>query len=1060
MSLSTSLRGSFLLLLFLGSWVVAEATKVAVYDADLSGAESKGALSHGAKGIIQALAADTGIAPDAVPDISLERLRRYDVVVIPCMDVRTFVGTPEGRAYYRHYRSSLPTFVEAGGGVLVLSRSLGFNYPWPVTECAFPEVAEAVGETLAYLHGKPETLKPLAPHPVSEGIEVVSLPYCLSFGDAVVSLRIGGQGKVVLADSHGFPVGAVGKYGHGKVVALGLPLGVTFKGKSYEEGIPTEGQQKLLLNAVAWLKGSKPADVEPLVGSAERLIAELSVEAERHFRAVHERLKRLRAAESINDAEPARLEEASQALSDLQKRWKVLRGRHARGKGSPSWEGACRLNHGLRTFAIDLREQSLKVQAALVKTQNAVSARTAAEAERSIPNFLSGYSVQYFGGDWRSIFEKMRGAQMNVVLHHYGHERNWPPAAAKELFPLAQVFGLKWITMRTLGPTANVAREVSTFRKYPSYSTFMVDEPAYTPSGMLYTDKHQALIPGKVGQFRAYVRERVPPEVFPRLDVDAFASGIPPHAGKLDRDFHDEHRVLWSVMGDYMRDQMHDYLTAARRLTKKDGSGVRFAVDITPGWRDLWGPGGSYYSIPAVCDFVLTDIYSDGGYGDRFLLDLLRSRGKKTVLINGWRNTSPISYRRSCLAGLMHAEGVMGFTLAAFYPKRSGWSAGRPHWCPLGWEVACEISGMAAKLEDYLVPSSSVAQVALAYSEKTQWNHYYASWGRRSRYPNYQQALYTRLVRSHVPVDCIFAEALPEPGTLDPYKALILADAECMTAREAEAVRKWVKDGGVLVATAESSRYDGLDQPLADYALGDVFGVRFKEPFVKGRRVRLSQLEQIKTKAIEVTTAHPVLSSLAEGDRIAYQGKAYGGLYNNDIVSAAPDRKVLAKWTDDDSPAVVVGNYGKGACVFTSASWLAYCPDGGWFFTDAISWALARAGAKQAVVVEECPASVEVYLRLQQEERRIVVHLMEHGECLMLDKSKVNYRTGYYAIKETPTQGVKLRARVPEGWGTRQIKAFCPITGEQLVSQVSEGYVSIAAPDFVMYTMIVVQADP
>jgi hypothetical protein len=59
----------------------------------------------------------------------------------------------------------------------------------------------------------------------------------------------------------------------------------------------------------------------------------------------------------------------------------------------------------------------------------------------------------------------------------------------------------------------------------------------------------------------------------------------------------------------------------------------------------------------------------------------------------------------------------------------------------------------------------------------------------------------------------------------DRLGALILCHARFLADREADRIREFVRDGGTLVATGDSSLYDERGERRADFALADVFGV-------------------------------------------------------------------------------------------------------------------------------------------------------------------------------------------------------------------------------------------
>ncbi|MEI6913928.1 MAG: beta-galactosidase trimerization domain-containing protein, partial [Armatimonadota bacterium] len=63
---------------------------------------------------------------------------------------------------------------------------------------------------------------------------------------------------------------------------------------------------------------------------------------------------------------------------------------------------------------------------------------------------------------------------------------------------------------------------------------------------------------------------------------------------------------------------------------------------------------------------------------------------------------------------------------------------------------------------------------------------------------------------------------------LSRYKVLILANTACLSDEQSEAVRQFVKKGGGLVATVDSSLFNEMGDPRKDFALSDVLGVHYK----------------------------------------------------------------------------------------------------------------------------------------------------------------------------------------------------------------------------------------
>ena len=69
------------------------------------------------------------------------------------------------------------------------------------------------------------------------------------------------------------------------------------------------------------------------------------------------------------------------------------------------------------------------------------------------------------------------------------------------------------------------------------------------------------------------------------------------------------------------------------------------------------------------------------------------------------------------------------------------------------------------------------------------------------------------------------------------YRVLVLANAAALSAAQVNAVREYVRGGGGLVATAETSLCDELGRPRGDFALAEVLGASYRvghEPRSRG----------------------------------------------------------------------------------------------------------------------------------------------------------------------------------------------------------------------------------
>jgi hypothetical protein len=85
---------------------------------------------------------------------------------------------------------------------------------------------------------------------------------------------------------------------------------------------------------------------------------------------------------------------------------------------------------------------------------------------------------------------------------------------------------------------------------------------------------------------------------------------------------------------------------------------------------------------------------------------------------------------------------------------------------------------------------------------------------------------YELLNRAHLPLDLVLDEHL-EPEKLGQYSVLFLSNSACLSDAHCEAIRGFVEQGGILIATHQTSLLDGWGQNRGQFALADVLGVEY-----------------------------------------------------------------------------------------------------------------------------------------------------------------------------------------------------------------------------------------
>src|SRR5204862_4970959 len=127
----------------------------------------------------------------------------------------------------------------------------------------------------------------------------------------------------------------------------------------------------------------------------------------------------------------------------------------------------------------------------------------------------------------------------------------------------------------------------------------------------------------------------------------------------------------------------------------------------------------------------------------------------------------------------------------------------------------------------WLTHKSPEPWAALVMSDNTR-NFYGRSAGQvEERYLASVFGVFRAAVEEHLPVTVINDWNL-NAADLARYKVLILPNTACLDDAQAAAVEQYVRGGGGLVASLDTSLFDEYGNPRKDFALGSVLGVEYR----------------------------------------------------------------------------------------------------------------------------------------------------------------------------------------------------------------------------------------
>jgi len=231
------------------------------------------------------------------------------------------------------------------------------------------------------------------------------------------------------------------------------------------------------------------------------------------------------------------------------------------------------------------------------------------------------------------------------------------------------------------------------------------------------------------------------------------------------------------------------------------------------------------------------------------------------------------------------------------------------------------------------------------------------------------------------------------PADLARYKVLIMPNTACLSDEQARCVEQFVRNGGGLVATVDTSLFDELGNARNDFALADVFGVHYLG--IPGPRTIEKLTHQIdgdywdKLKIVadfrmgkHELLVNERLRQYCADNSVVYKGQAAA------VGAIDDDAKVVATFTPREReyepmaegttlPGMVVRTHGKGRVVYIPVGL-----DSGYFlypFTyqrlvlaQAVRWAAA---APQPITVEAPMCVQATFMRQRKNGERLIVHL-------------------------------------------------------------------------------------
>ena len=226
------------------------------------------------------------------------------------------------------------------------------------------------------------------------------------------------------------------------------------------------------------------------------------------------------------------------------------------------------------------------------------------------------------------------------------------------------------------------------------------------------------------------------------------------------------------------------------------------------------------------------------------------------------------------------------------------------------------------------------------------------------------------LISGHHLWDVIWSHQLAE-GRLNGLTALVLPNVSCLSEADADTIRQFVKDGGALIATGDTSLCDADGHELDNFQLADVFGVDYADARSLDRR-------QMRVDAPEFQTPEPCISRMLMLNDGQYGVVPHAEAEVLGSVHAKPQNLALINvYVPTGEPAFVRNRFGKGVCYyFAGAIGLNYRSYGQDNIRRLMESVLTSAAGDAAPVRLEGSGAIELFAHKQAGKDHLVVTLV------------------------------------------------------------------------------------
>jgi hypothetical protein len=337
--------------------------------------------------------------------------------------------------------------------------------------------------------------------------------------------------------------------------------------------------------------------------------------------------------------------------------------------------------------------------------------------------------------------------------------------------------------------------------------------------------------------------------------------------------------------------------------------------------------------------------------------------------------------------------------------------------------------------EKYLRNEVNLARVGMVYSQQTA-----ATYGRTEAFEN---GLYQALIEARIPFEMVHDRLL---DNINQFKLICLPNTACLSDAQCDQLRAYVRNGGSIFATFETSLYDEHGQRRQNFGLADLFGVS-AEGNVVGP-VKNSYMR------IETDTKHPILRGLEDAGRIintsSYVPVKATAQFSSPPLSRIPSypdlpmEEVYPRIPKTDIPEVFLREVGQSRIVYFPGDierifGEIMATDHGTLLRNAVEWATN----------EPAPVTVSGQgmfdVTMWQQKESLTVHLVNLTNPMA-------FKAPYRELIPSPPQQVSIK--LPAGKTPKAVKLL--VSGQSPQTTIADGRVNLRVDSVLDHEVVAV----